>query len=136
MNKNSTLRDIIDAARSLSLGITFYPEEKQKNIEIEDKHGKNHVSFLVTDNNYMEIIEYLAERLDQPTIKKLEDYKVFEHKFENIISSHYQAQRLKVSEEKYIVFSVYSRTEYFDTAKELYEWMERETHIETWHEIK
>lgn len=48
----------------------------------------------------------------------------------------FQALRLAVKEEKYIVVSTSERVKYFDSVEELFSWMERETEIGDWYEIK
>lgn len=79
MNKNSSLQDIIDACQSLELGISFYAEKKENFAEIMPMHGKGYEKFTIEKNSYLAIIEYLAKKLDQPTIKKLQNYQAFEY---------------------------------------------------------
>lgn len=133
MNKNSSLGDIIDAVLSLNLGITFYTEENRKKVEIHDSHGLNYKSFILSKDDYQEIIGYLAEKLDQPTIEKLENGQVFECHNEWIKA---QAFRISGVEEKYTMINLCSKPKFFNAAKELLEWMNRDADIEEWTEIK
>ena len=132
MNENGTLQDIIEATLSLNLGITFYVEDKQKKVEIHDKHGKDFVAFTL-GNGYQEVIAYLQEKLDQPTVKKLEEGKIFE--YDSNTWAKYQAFRIPGVEEKYVLVNSYAKPKFFTGSRELYSYIERDTNIEDWSEI-